>query len=82
MQTPIRPSSASFPNSSFGNRCSRSLGGVRLDLGGRELAGQRLDLPLVGCELEVHAASIWLSYYYMSVIDSISYMLCSVHGQR
>ena len=56
------------------------LGRVRLDLGVRELARQRLDLPLVRGQLEVHAASIWLSNYDMSVIESRAYMLCSFMG--
>ena len=58
------------------------LGRVRLDLGLRELARERLDLLLVGGQLEVHAASIRLSYYDMSVIYSRTYLLCFTHGQR
>ena len=33
-------------------------GGVRLDLGACELAGERLDLPLLGRQLEVHGRSV------------------------
>ena len=54
-QTPISPSSASFAKSSRGKRCSRSqCGRVRLDLGLRDVARERLDLPLVGRQREVH----------------------------
>jgi hypothetical protein len=35
---------------------------VRLDLGGRKLPGQHLDLSLVGRQLEIHGASIWLAF--------------------
>jgi hypothetical protein len=38
------------------------LGGMRLDFRGRELARQRLDLPLVRGQLEVHAGE------YMAVL--------------
>ena len=34
------------------------LGGVRLDLGVREVAGERLDLALLRRELEVHAGTL------------------------
>ena len=34
--------------------CTIPFGGVRLDLRGREIAGERLDLPLLRRELEVH----------------------------
>ncbi len=55
MQTPISPSSASFPYSSRGKRVLAVPGRrVRLDLGLREVAGERLDLALVVGQLEVH----------------------------
>ena len=58
MQTPMKPSSASLPNSSRGKPCRPvPVGGVRLDLRLRELPRQRLDLPLVGGKLEVHRAA-------------------------
>ena len=31
--------------------------------------------PLVSGQFEIHEASIWLSYYYMLVIDRRAYML-------
>src|SRR5206468_12784849 len=57
-------------------------GRVRLDLSGRELVRERLDLALVGAQIEVHRASIRLSFYDMSVIASTTYLLYSSHGQR
>jgi hypothetical protein len=44
---------------------------VRLDLGGRELTGERLDLARFSTQLEVHSASIGLSINTMSVIRSM-----------
>ena len=53
--TPIRPSSPSFVSNVARKRvCAIPLSGVRLDLRGREIAGERLDLPLLRRELEVH----------------------------
>ncbi len=57
------------------------LGRVRLDLGLRELARERLDLLLVGAQLEVHAASIRLSLYDMSVI-TIERICYAQHEQQ
>ena len=55
-QTPSSPSSASCAKSSRGKRCvAVPLGGVRIDLGARELAGERLDLALLRPQLELHA---------------------------
>ena len=55
---------------------------VRLDLGGREVARESLDLLLVGAQLKIHAASIRLSLYDMSVIDNTTYLLYCAHEQR
>ena len=52
---PISPSSASFAKTSRGKRVvAIPVGGVRLDLLPREVAGQRLDFLLLGGRLEVH----------------------------
>ena len=57
--TPISPSSASLAKSSRREAVlTVPVGGVRLDLGLRELPRQRLDLPLLGGQLEVHGRSL------------------------
>ncbi len=54
-QTPSSPSSPSLSSSARGNAVRAvPLRGVRLDLRVREVAGDRLDLPLLRCKLEVH----------------------------
>ena len=54
-QTPISPSSASFAEDLLREAVlAVPLGRVRLDLGRGELSRERLDLPLLGAELEVH----------------------------
>jgi hypothetical protein len=55
------------------------LGGVRLDLRGREIAGQRLDLPLLRRELEVHGGQTTGVRWTAIILVALALAGCGSH---